>query len=97
MEARLKTGLWVKALIRRCDLNAIGVAVAARGDADAGAVLLKFLQRDNSCRVLAQARRPDGSLVWMCATGAVHASILDTAQAAPRWPWLMAAERRNGA
>ncbi len=77
MEARLKTGLWVKALIRRCDLNAIGVAVAARGDADAGAVLLKLLQRDNFCRVLAQARRPDGSLVWMCATGAAPVAEAD--------------------
>ena len=34
MEARLKAGIWVKALIRRCDLAAIGVAVLARGDPD---------------------------------------------------------------
>ena len=27
MEARLKSGIWVKALIRRCDIAAIGVAV----------------------------------------------------------------------
>lgn len=70
MEARLKTGLWVKALIRRCDLGAIAVAVAARGDPDAGAVLLKLNDREGGFRVLAQARRPDGSLVWMQATGA---------------------------
>ena len=47
MEARLKTGLWLKALIRRCDLAAIGVAVIARGDPDSGAVLLKFNVRDS--------------------------------------------------
>jgi hypothetical protein len=70
LEARLKTGLWLKALIRRCDLAAIGVAVAARGDPDSGAVLLKFNGRDAGCRVLAQARGPDGALVWICATGA---------------------------
>jgi hypothetical protein len=69
MEARLKTALWIKALIRRCDLAAVAVAVAARGDADSGAVLLKFNDREAGCSVLAQARRPDGALVWMRATG----------------------------
>ena len=70
MEARLKTGLWIKALIRRCDLAAIGVAVTRRGDPDAGAILLKLDRRDGSAQVLTQTRRPDGSLVWMRATGA---------------------------
>ena len=69
MEARLKSGIWVKALIRRCDLAAIAVAVVARGDADAGAVLLKFNGRDAGCFVLAQARGQDGELLWMRATG----------------------------
>ena len=71
MAARLKTGLWVKALIRRCDLAAVGVAVVARGDPDGGAVLLKFNGRDAGCRVLTQARGPEGALVWISATGAV--------------------------
>ena len=70
MEARLKSGIWVKALIRRCDLAAIGVALMARGDADAGAILLKLNGREAGCAVLAQTRRPDGALVWLRATGA---------------------------
>ena len=70
MEARLKSGIWVKALIRRCDLAAIGVALVARGDSDAGAILLKLNGRDAGCTVLAQARQPDGALVWLRATGA---------------------------
>ena len=70
MEPRLKSGIWVKALIRRCDLTAIAVAVTARGDGDAGAVLLKFMARDGVGTVLTQTRRPDGMLGWMRATGA---------------------------
>ena len=69
MEARLKSGLWLKALIRRCDLAAIPIAVLARGDADAGAILLKFNGGAAGCAVLAQARGQDGELVWMRATG----------------------------
>jgi len=69
MEARLKSAIWIKALIRRCDLAAIAVAVVARGDDDAGAILLKFNSRDTGCLVLAQARGKDGELLWMKATG----------------------------
>jgi hypothetical protein len=69
MEARLKSGLWIKALIRRCDLAAIPIAVLARGDADAGAILLKFNGGGSGCAVLAQARGQDGELLWMRATG----------------------------
>jgi hypothetical protein len=77
MEARLKSGIWVQALIRRCDLAAIGVVVVARGDGDAGAILIKLDGREAGCTVLAQARRPDGTLVWMRATGAVPVADAD--------------------
>jgi hypothetical protein len=78
MEARLKSGIRVKALIRRCDLATIGVAVTGRGDPDAGAILIKLIGRDAGCTVLAQARRPeDGSAVWMRATGPETVSETD--------------------
>ncbi|HVH78104.1 MAG TPA: DUF1491 family protein [Stellaceae bacterium] len=69
MEARLKTSIQVKALIRRCDLAAIGAVVTARGDPDAGTILIKLYGREAGAAVLAQARRPDGTLGWLRATG----------------------------
>jgi len=77
MEARLKSAIQVKALIRRCDIAAIGVAVVARGDGDAGAILLKLNGRDAGCTVLAQTRQPDGAPVWLRATGAMPVTEAD--------------------
>src|SRR5947199_6502656 len=77
MEPRLKSGIWVQALIRRCDRAAIGVAVVAHGDVDAGAILLKLSGRGSGCTVLAQTRRADGAAVWMRATGPVPVAEAD--------------------
>jgi hypothetical protein len=78
MEARLKSGIRVKAMVRRCDIAAIGIAVTARGDPDAGAILVKLIGRDGGCAVLVQARRPeDGTAAWMRATGPEPVSELD--------------------
>jgi hypothetical protein len=77
MEARLKTGIWIRALVRRCDLAAIPIAVVARGDVDAGAILLKFNGGEIGCSVLMQARGQDGELLWMRATGPASVTEAD--------------------
>jgi hypothetical protein len=78
LEARLKSEIWIKALIRRCDLAAIPIAVVARGDGDAGAILLKLNGGvAEGCSVLTQARGQDGELLWMRATGPVSVAEAD--------------------
>jgi hypothetical protein len=78
LEARLKSGIWIKALIRRCDLATIPIAVVARGDGDAGAILLKFNGGvAEGCSVLTQARGQDGELLWMRASGPVPVAEAD--------------------
>jgi GMP synthase (glutamine-hydrolysing) len=78
LEARLKSGIWIKALIRRCDLATIPIAVVARGDGDAGAILLKLNGGGaEGCSVLTQARGQDGELLWMRASGPVPVAEAD--------------------
>jgi hypothetical protein len=66
MEPRLKSGLSIKALVRHCDLAAIGVAVVARGDPDAGAILIKRNSRDTGSGVDILLREAVGPAVSHC-------------------------------
>ena len=62
MSARLATGLWVGALLRRVQAEGGFGAVLAKGDAVAGSVI--FVLRDGGERALARALGPDGTTIW---------------------------------
>jgi hypothetical protein len=65
---RLKAGLWVEAFMRRAQQSGLAVYVQARGDPDAGEILIKFDRLDGLFDLLApaigSAHRPDGSRIW---------------------------------
>jgi hypothetical protein len=62
----LSTDLWVSALIRRAEMGGAFAAVARKGDARAGAVLVKAVdRRAGTARLYAEATRSDGDRVWM--------------------------------
>lgn len=62
----LHTDLWVSALIRRAELGGGFPIVARKGDARAGAVLVKVINRsDGTARLYAEATRLDGDQIWM--------------------------------
>jgi hypothetical protein len=46
------------------------MVVARRGDADAGAILVKLNQLEHGVTILAQTRTLEGDLAWLRATGA---------------------------
>jgi hypothetical protein len=70
MEARLKSEIWAKALVRRWQAQFVPVMVCNRGDSDAGAILVKVNRFDAGCRVYSQTRTAEGERAWLSATGA---------------------------
>lgn len=52
MGARLKTGLWVRAVIRRISSDGTGAMVMKKGDEDAGSVLIVLRDREDNIAVL---------------------------------------------
>jgi hypothetical protein len=70
MEPRLKSGLVVQAALRLATQQAIPMVVARRGDADAGAILIKLNQLEQGFTILAQTRTLEGELAWLRVTGA---------------------------
>ncbi len=62
----LSTDIWVAALIRRAQQGGAFPVVVRKGDARAGAVLVKVLDRKGRLtRLYAEATRADGERVWM--------------------------------
>ncbi|MCA1971466.1 MAG: DUF1491 family protein [Caenispirillum sp.] len=68
-EARLKSRLRVQALIRQSEANDVPAMVVRRGDADAGAILVKVNAFAAGCVVLAQVTDGQGRARWMQGTG----------------------------
>ena len=63
---QVASDVWVYALIRRVELAGSFATVARKGDAAAGAVLVKTVdRRGGGARLYAMATRGDGDQVWM--------------------------------
>jgi hypothetical protein len=68
-EPRLKTSIWVSALIRRAEIGGASAFVARKGEADAGAVIVKVSLLDGTARVWSSSYGRDGGRRWVHATG----------------------------
>ena len=61
---RLKAGIFVRALIRRAQVQGASAFVVRKGAEEAGAVILTLSRLDGTCLLLNQARDGKGELVW---------------------------------
>jgi hypothetical protein len=61
----LKTEVWASALIRRASIAGAFAAVVRKGDADAGAVLVKVATLNGRARLYAPARDGAGERIWL--------------------------------
>ena len=74
----LSTDIWVYALIRRVEQGGAFAMIQRKGDARAGAVLVKVVNRaDGWTRLYAEATRGDGERVWMQPTPSTDEAELD--------------------
>lgn len=74
----LSTDVWVAALIRRAELGGAFAVVARKGDARAGSVLVKAVdRREGTARLYAEATRGDGERVWMQPVASTSEADLD--------------------
>ena len=74
----LSTDIWVGALIRRAELGGAFAAVVRKGDARAGAVLVKVVDRRQArFQLYAEASRGDGQRIWMQPVRAADEAALD--------------------
>jgi hypothetical protein len=69
MTARLKSGIWVRAHIRRCEVAGAAAFVVAKGDESAGAVLIKVNRLGGGCQVFTPGTGLDGERRWAAGTG----------------------------
>ena len=63
--ARLTSEFWVQAYLRRLSLADIPAFVTAKGDATAGAVLIKQAPLDGSAMLFQRSYDLDGNRVWV--------------------------------
>jgi hypothetical protein len=98
---RLKAGIFVRALIRRVQVEGASAFVIRSGAEEAGSIILKVAKLDGSVLVLNQARNARGDLIWAQALG----GWVDEARAA-QWcdkqvkfdpdVWIVEIEDREG-
>lgn len=103
MNEDLPMRLWLDGHLRQLAAQGVFYTIVHKGDESRGTVALKLnLGRSNGCRVLIQARSPEGALGWLAAfeNALIEEEQADTylARLIDRDPdvWVVEIESRDG-
>ena len=66
---RLKTEIWIQALIRRAETGGAMAMVVSRGDRDAGGTLIRINRLDGYSSLLSPVTALEGGRIWRVITG----------------------------
>lgn len=98
--ARLAAGVWVSAYLARLRLAAIPAYVTAKGDAEAGAVVVKLATLDGQARAFQRTFDPmTGDRVWSVLAEGEEAAVdgvVARARERDRDLWVIEVEDRAG-
>ncbi len=97
--ARLKTDIWVSALIRRAVSEGAFAVVAKRGDSEAGTVLLTVRTRDGLVTLYQAVMNMEGERVWhQSAAGAARDvdAVISKRSARDMDLWVVEIDDREG-
>ncbi len=61
---RLKSEIWIKAHIRRCQGEGAFAVIVRKGNAEAGAIAIKVYAGIGQARLLMQSMSIDGEMIW---------------------------------
>lgn len=99
MTARLSTDFWVGAYRARLAAADIPCYLTFRGDATAGAVLVKLATLDGAAKLYGRAYGPDGARVWALLAEGAEAEVDAAARRQRDFDpdlWLVEIEDRQG-
>lgn len=99
-EARLTADFWVRAYLRRLELAGIPAYVTARGDATAGAVLVKLATLDGRARALQRSfDLATGARAWVTLSEGDEPAVDEAVRRQRRHDpdlWVIEIESRDG-
>ncbi len=99
---KLKSEIWVKALIRRAAVMNVPAMVVRRGHADAGTIYVKVARLDGTADVYGPTFGSDGERVWMRVSGSAPVADGDAEAYLQRQEkfdpdfWIVEVEDRKG-